>query len=74
MTTFPGIVGEDLNRCERATVVQTQDCEVSKKGCCTASSQWQAIFEKGCCTLVLLRREVVATVRGEKAFLSDSFA
>ena len=25
---------------------------------CTASSQWQAIFEKGCCTLVLLRWEV----------------
>ena len=47
-----------LNRCERVTVVQTQDRCFSKKDCCTASSQWQAIFEKGCCTLVLLRWEV----------------
>ena len=28
-----------LNRCERVTVVQTQDCKVSKMGYCTASSQ-----------------------------------
>ena len=47
-----------LNRCERVTVVQTQDCCFSKKNCCTASSQQQAIFEKGCCTLVFVRWEV----------------
>ena len=28
-----------LNRCKRVTVVQTQDCKVSKKGCFAASSQ-----------------------------------
>ena len=28
-----------LNRCERVTVVQTQDCCFSKMDCCTASSQ-----------------------------------
>ena len=28
-----------LNRCERVTVVQTQDCGFSKKSCFTASSQ-----------------------------------
>ena len=28
-----------LNRCERVTVVQTQDCYFSKKSYCTASSQ-----------------------------------
>ena len=28
-----------LNRCERVTVVQTQDRYFSKKDCCTASSQ-----------------------------------
>ena len=52
-----------LNRCERVAVVQTQDRCFSKMKRCTASSQWQAVFEKGCCTLVLLRWEVVAAVR-----------
>ena len=59
---FPGIAGEDLNRCEREAAVLTQDCEVSKMGCCTASSQRQAIFEKGCGTLVWVRWEIVAVV------------
>ena len=49
----PQNVGEKaLNRCERVTVVQTQDCEVSKKGCCTSSSQWVFVDEICGCTLV----------------------
>ena len=36
---FPGIAGNDLNRCERVTAVQTQDRCFSKMDCCTASSQ-----------------------------------
>jgi len=36
---FPGIAGEDLNRCEREAADQTQDCELSKMGCYTARSQ-----------------------------------
>ena len=59
---FLGIAGEDLNRCEREAVHQTQDCEVSKKDCCTASSQRQAIFEKGCGTLVWAQWKSVAVV------------
>ncbi len=43
-----------LNRCERVTVLLTQDRCFSKKSCCTASSQQQALFKKGCCTLVLV--------------------
>ena len=62
IATFPGIAGEDLNRCERVTVVLAQDCEVSKKDCCTASSQRQAIFEKGCGTLVWAQWKSVAVV------------
>ena len=55
----PQTAGEKaLNRCERVAVEQTQDCYFSKKSYCTASSQWQAMFEKGCCSLVLLRWEV----------------
>ena len=38
-SSFPGIAGNDLNRCERVTVVQTQDRYFSKKSYCTASSQ-----------------------------------
>ncbi len=41
-----------LNRCERVTVLLTQDCEVSKKGCCTSSSQWVFVDEICGCTLV----------------------
>ena len=52
-----------LNRCERVTVVQTQDRCFSKMDCCTASSQQQALFKKGCCTLALVQCEVVAAVR-----------
>ena len=37
--SLPGIAGNDLNRCEWVTVVQTQDRCFSKKDCCTASSQ-----------------------------------
>ena len=48
--------------CERGTFVLTQDCEVSKKDCCTASSQRQAIFEKGCGTLVWVQWKSVAVV------------
>ena len=36
---FPGIAGNDLNRCERVTAVQTQDRYFSKMKRCTASSQ-----------------------------------
>ena len=61
--TFPGIAGEDLNRCERGTFVLTQDCEVSKKSCFTASSQ-QVFADKICdCSLALVRCEIVAAVR-----------
>ena len=59
---FPGIAGEDLNRCERVTVLLTQDCEVSKKGCCTASSQWIFTDEIYGCTLVLMQREIEVLV------------
>ena len=62
IATFPGIAGEDLNRCERGTFVLTQDCEVSEKDCCTASSQRQAIFEKGCGALVWAQWKSVAVV------------
>ena len=44
-----------LNRCERVIVVQTQDRCFSKMGCYTTSSQGQAVFEKGRCSLSLLR-------------------
>ncbi len=47
-----------LNRCERVTVVQTQDRCFSKKSYYTASSQQQAVFKKGCCTLVWVRCEI----------------
>ena len=66
---FPGIAGEDLNRCERVTVVLTQDCKVSEKGCCTASLQWDFADEICDCTFVWVRRKIVAAVRREKAFL-----
>ena len=66
---LPDIAGEDLNRCERVTVLQTQDCKVSKRGCCTASSQYKAVFEKGYCTLVWTQWKSVAAVRREKTFL-----
>ena len=49
---------EVLNRCERVTVVQTQDRCFSKMGCRTASSQGQVAFEKGGCSLSLLRWEL----------------
>ena len=62
-----------MNRCERVTVVLTQDCEVSKMGCFAASSQWQAAFEKSCCTLVWVRCEVEVLLRSEKAFLYRRF-
>ena len=52
---FPDV----LNRCERVTVVQTQDRYFSKMGCRTASLQEQAAFEKGSCSLSLLRWEFV---------------
>ena len=52
-----------LNRCERVTVVQTQDRCFSKMDYCTASSQRQAIFEKGCCTLVWVLWEIGVFVR-----------
>ena len=55
---FPGIDGEDLNRCERVAVLLTQDCEVSKKDCCTASSQWVFADEICDCTLVWVRLEI----------------
>ena len=66
---FPDIAGEDLNRCERVAFVLTQDCEVSKKGCFAASSQWNFADEICDCTLVWVRCEIVAAVRREKAFL-----
>ena len=47
-----------LNRCERVAVLLTQDRCFSKIDYCTASSQQQAVFEKGCCTLALVRCEI----------------
>ena len=44
-----------LNRCERVTVHQTQDWCFPKMGSCTASSQGHVAFEKGSCSLSLLR-------------------
>ena len=47
-----------LNRCERVTVVQTQDCYFSKMDCCTASLQW-VFADKICsCSLALVRYEI----------------
>ena len=51
-----------LNRCKRVSVVQTQDRCFPKMGCRTASLQKQAAFEKGSCTLSLLRWKFVFTV------------
>ena len=47
-----------LNRCERVTVVQTQDRYFSKMDYCTASLQRQVLFKKGCCTFVWVLWEV----------------
>ena len=44
-----------LNRCERVVAVQTQDRCFPKMGCCSTSSQGQVAFEKGSCSLSLLR-------------------
>ena len=51
-----------LNRYERVTVHQTQDRYFSKMGYCTTSSQGQAAFEKGNCSLSLLRWSFVFEV------------
>ena len=48
---FPDV----LNRCERVVAVQTQDRCFPKMGCCSTSSQGQVAFEKGSCSLSLLR-------------------
>ena len=66
---FPGIAGEDLNRCERVTALLTQDCKVSKKGCFAASSQWDFADEICDCTLVWVRWVVEVLLCLEKAFL-----
>ena len=66
---FPGIAGEDLNRCERVTAHQTQDYEVSKKGCFAASSQWVFADEICDCTLVWVRCEIEILPCWKKAFL-----
>ena len=55
-----------LNRCERVAVVQTQDRCFSKMGSHTTSLQEQATFEKGGCSLSLLRWEFVFAVCGLK--------
>ena len=46
-----------LNRCERVTVVQTQDGCFSKKDYYTASSQWVFADEIYSCTLALVQCE-----------------
>ena len=51
-----------LNRCERVIAVQTQDRYFSKMGSHTTSLQEQATFEKGGCSLSLLRWEFVFAV------------
>ena len=51
-----------LNRCERVTVVQTQDRYFSKMGYHTASLQGQVAFKKGSCSLSLLQWEFVFAV------------
>ena len=52
-----------LNRCERVTVVQTQDRCFSKMGYCTASLQW-VVADKICsCALALVRWKVGVFVR-----------
>ena len=58
-----------LNRCERVTVVQTQDRCFSKMKRCTASSQNVFTDEIYCCTLALVQCEVVAVVCWKKFFL-----
>ena len=55
-----------LNRCERVIAVQTQDRYFSKMGSHTTSLQEQATFEKGGCSLSLLRWEFVFAVCGLK--------
>ena len=55
-----------LNRCERFIAVQTQDRYFSKMGSHTTSLQEQAAFEKGGCSLSLLRWEFVFSVCGLK--------
>ena len=55
-----------LNRCERVIAVQTQDRYFSKMGSHTTSLQEQAAFEKGGCSLSLLRWEFVFAVCGLK--------
>ena len=57
-----------LNRCERVTVVQTQDRCFSKNSCFTASSQ-QVFADKICdCSLALLRWEIEFCCVDKKLF------